>query len=180
MLKVGVVNPSLELNSYTGLALNLVIKELENFENLEIVKIDLVNYNLPFPGEQIENDNVTELRNTLASCDGFILGTPEYNGTFTAKLKLMFENCSYPSELKGKPVSLLGIASGVLGAVKSLEHLRSVCSHIGSFVLPRFVSIAEVEKKFDIEGNCLDQEILQDVNIKAKNFYNLLSLMNNQ
>jgi len=111
----------------------------------------------------------------LESCDAFILGTPEYNGTFTAKLKLMIENSGYPLPMKGKPVSLIGVASGVLGAVKSLEHLRSVTAHIGSFTLPRVVSVAEVEKKFDDNGNCLDEVTDKEVRIIPQNLMKYLT-----
>ena len=74
--------------------------------------------------------------------------------------------------MKGKPVSLIGVASGVLGAVKSLEHLRSVCSHIGGFTLPRVVSIANVEDKFDEQGNCNDQGAEKEIRSVAKNLIN--------
>ena len=49
----------------------------------------------------------------------------------------MIENMGFPSVLAGKPVSLLGVAAGRIGAIKSLESLRGVCSHIGAIVLPR-------------------------------------------
>lgn len=80
----------------------------------------------------------------------------------------MFENASYPSEMKDKPISLFGIASGSIGAIKSLEHLRSVCSHIGSFVLPRVVSIANIEEKFDENGKCIDINVTRDLHNLAK------------
>jgi FMN reductase len=72
-------------------------------------------------------------------------------------LKLMIENMGFPSALSGKPVALLGVASGRIGAIKSLEHLRSVCSHVGSIVLPGPVSVAGVGKLFDEQGRCLDE-----------------------
>lgn len=54
---------------------------------------------------------------------------------------------------------LLGAAAGQIGAVKALEHLGSVCSHVGAFVLPGPVSVARVQKVFDGEGRCLDAAI---------------------
>jgi hypothetical protein len=56
-------------------------------------------------------------------------------------------------------MSLLGVAAGRIGAIKTLEHLRSVCSHVGAIVLPRPVSVAGVRKAFDEEGNCTDEDI---------------------
>ena len=71
-------------------------------------------------------------------------------------MKLVIENLGYPSPMAGKPVALLGVAGGTIGAVKSLEHLRSVVSHVGGIVLPLPISVANVRTVFDTEGRCLD------------------------
>ena len=44
----------------------------------------------------------------------------------------------------------------MIGAIKALEHLRSVCSHVGAIVLPGPVSVARVNEVFDDEGRCTD------------------------
>ena len=82
--------------------------------------------------------------------------------------------------MKGKPVGLVGLASGILGATKSLEQLRTVFSHIGGFVLPRVVSIAEVEKQFDEEGNCISAKTEKDIRLAAVNMASHLSLIKSQ
>lgn len=73
--------------------------------------------------------------------------------------KLILENLGFPSVLAGKPVALVGVAAGRIGAIKSLEHLRVVCSHVGALVIPKAVSIAGVQGAFDDEGNCTDESI---------------------
>jgi len=40
---------------------------------------------------------------------------------------------------------------------KALEHLRSVCSHVGAIVLPGSVSVARVQDLFDEQGRCGDE-----------------------
>ena len=82
-------------------------------------------------------------------------------------LKLMVENAGFPSVLKGKPIGLIGLASGVLGATKSLEQQRTLFSHIGSFVLPRVVSISQIEKRFDENGNCINEKTENDIRMAA-------------
>lgn len=178
MTQIAIINGSIQKKNYTGYALQLVKNELEKQKDYSVVEINLKNFNLPFPGEKIENDDSPQLKKILKSSDAFILGTPEYNGTFTAKLKLMIENSGYPSPMKGKPISLLGVASGVLGAIKSLEHLRSVCAHIGGFTLPRVVSIANIEDKFDEQGNCIDQNAEKEIRSLAKNLINYYTSIN--
>ncbi len=68
----------------------------------------------------------------------------------------MIENLGFPSFLAGKPVALLGVAGGSIGAIKSLEQLRGVCSHVGAIVLPGPVSVAHVRNVFNEAGECLD------------------------
>lgn len=175
-MKIAVINGSVQQKNYTGYTLKIVRDELEE-NNIEVVYIDLKEFMLPFPGEKTSNDDSPKLQRLLKSCDAFVIGTPEYNGTFTAKLKLMIETSGYPSPMKGKPVSLIGVASGVLGAVKSLEHLRSVMAHIGAFTLPRVVSIAEIEKKFDNNGNCIDEAVEKEIKNSVENLKNYLNLI---
>jgi len=54
---------------------------------------------------------------------------------------------------------VLGVAAGSIGAIKSLEHLRGVVSHVGAFALPLPVSVANVQAAFDSEGHCLQPAI---------------------
>jgi len=61
---------------------------------------------------------------------------------------------------------LLGVAGSRIGAIKSLEQLRGVCSHTGALVVPGAVSIAGVRGAFDAEGRCTDpgtEEALRSV-----------------
>jgi FMN reductase len=88
-----------------------------------------------------------------------VLATPEYHGSFSSVTKLVIENLGFPSVLAGKPVALLGVAAGAIGAIKSLEQLRSVCAHVGAIALPLPVSVANVQKAFDADGRCLDPAV---------------------
>jgi len=55
------------------------------------------------------------------------------------------------------------VAGGRIGAIKSLEHLASVCLHVGAIVMPGPISIAHSDRVFDAQGNCLDKEIAQSL-----------------
>lgn len=178
MSKIALINSSLQKRNYTGFTLKIVKEELEE-NGHKVIEVKLKDFQLPFPGEEIENDNSEEMRELLKSADAYIVGCPEYNGSFTAKLKLMVENAGFPSILKGKPLGLVGIASGVLGATKSLEQQRVMFSHIGCFVLPRVVSIPEIETRYNDEGICIDEKTENDIKMAAKNMSEFLSLIKN-
>lgn len=142
--------------NFTRRVLALAVDELQSRRQVQVDLIDLSLTDLPFPGQGASEmtDRVQEM---VKAATGIMLATPEYHGSYSSAMKLLIENLGFPSTLSGKPVALLGAAAGQIGAVKALEHLRSVCSHVGAIVLPGPVSVASVQKLFDKEGRCLDE-----------------------
>jgi FMN reductase len=151
---IGSVRPG----NYTSKALALAVDELVNKDNVNVEVFDPKNINLAPPGTETDDPEVEHLRKSLRDATGVILSTPEYHGSYSSVIKLVIENLGFPSGFSGKPVALLGVAAGQIGAIKALEHLRSVCSHVGAIVLPGPVSIAGVQKLFDEQGRCLDEK----------------------
>ena len=151
-----VVIGSVRPGNYTARAVGLVLDELDKFPDVRVDVVDPAGLELPLPGAAGATTAVKSIRARMAAAAGVIFATPEYHGSFSSVSKLLIDNLGFPSELSGKPIVLLGVASGVIGAVKSLEHLRSVCSHVGGIVLPDPCSVANVQKVFDEDGNCLD------------------------
>ena len=145
--------------SFTAKALALVTDELRQQPHVHVTSIDPTGMNLPFPGTPSDPAAVESLQATVRKATGLILATPEYHGGFAAMLKLVIENLGFPSILAGKPIALMGVAAGQIGAIKSLEQLRSVCSHVGAIVLPGPVSVAGVQGLFDESGACLDAKV---------------------
>jgi len=141
--------------NYTGKALQLVNDELRR-EGVTVETFDPAEMSLGFPGQGTTED-AKRMHESVKRASGLVLATPEYHGSFSSMLKLMIENMGFPSAMAGKPVALLGVASGRIGAIKSLEQLRCVCSHVGAMVLPGPVSVAGVNKVFDEAGDCLDE-----------------------
>jgi len=141
--------------NFTGKALDLVHDELRR-SGVGVETFDPAQMSLGFPGEDPTED-AKRMQDSVKSASGLVLATPEYHGSFSSMLKLMIENLGFPSAMGGKPVALLGVASGRIGAIKSLEQLRGVCSHVGAIVLPGPVSLAGVNKLFDEAGTCLDE-----------------------
>ena len=152
------VRGSVRPGNYTNMALALVIDELEKEDHVGVRVVDPATLDLPLPG-QGDSTSTDELQALVEEATGVVLSTPEYHGSYSSAIKLVIENMGFPSALSGKPVALLGVAAGQIGAIKALEHLRSVASHVGAIVLPGPVSIAGVQDAFDEEGRCLDERL---------------------
>jgi chromate reductase len=142
-------------DNYTARALAVVNDELRNI-GITPTEFDARHMTLAFPG-QAPTEDAEALKAAVEGADGIVLATPEYHGGFSAMTKLIIENMGFPSMMAKKPVALVGVAAGRIGAIKSLEQLRAVCAHSGAIVLPGSVSVAGVRGAFDAEGNCTDE-----------------------
>ncbi len=111
----------------------------------------------------------TKIRTLLATANGIILTKTEYHGTFSSLMKLIIDNMGFPSAPKEKSVALLDDAAGRIGAIKSLEHLRSICGHVGALAMPRAISVVGVQAIFVENGNCLDGGVEKQVRGLARN-----------
>jgi NAD(P)H-dependent FMN reductase len=134
--------------------MTVVVDELREL-GAEVHVIDARDIVLSFPG-QPETADARHIRTIVKDAGGVVIASPEYHGSYAAMTKLVIENLGFPSALAGKPVALLGVAGGRIGAIKTLEQLRGVCAHIGAIVIPGAVSIAGVRAVFDAQGNIVD------------------------
>ena len=155
-IRIVLVNGSVRPGNYTGKALALVADELALDPRVRVTRIEPASLNMPPPGVDPESAATRALQAEVKAAAAVVLATPEYHGGMSSVIKLVIENLGFPSAIAGKPVALVGVAAGAIGAIKSLEQLRSVCAHIGGNVLPLGVSVANVQKAFDAEGRCLD------------------------
>ena len=145
--------------NFTSKALALVIDEIDRNAHFDAHVIDPAGMALPLPGTDADSAEMKALRETVSAATGIIFATPEYHGTYSSVTKLIIENLGFPSVLATKPVALLGVAAGQIGAIKALEHLRGVLSHVGAIVLPGGVSVSGVRSVFGEDGRCANPEV---------------------
>lgn len=63
----------------------------------------------------------------LATADGFIVVTPEYNHSYPGELKILID--AHRSEWKHKPVTFVSYG-GMSGGLRAVEHLRAVFAEL--------------------------------------------------
>jgi chromate reductase len=158
-IRIVVINGSVRPGNYTSMASAYVVDELCKHPKVSVEEVHPAELNLPFPGTDPHSPATKKLQQIVAQATGVVLATPEYHGSFSSVMKLVIENLGFPSVLAGKPVALLGVAAGAIGAIKSLEHLRGVISHIGGIALPLPISIANVQKVFDRDGHVVEPSV---------------------
>jgi len=167
-IRIVVINGSVRPGNYTSMASALVVDELRKDPQISVEVVNPGELQLPPPGTDANHEGARKLREAVKDATAVVLATPEYHGGLSSVMKLVIENLGFPSVLAGKPVALLGVAAGSIGAIKSLEQLRSITSHIGAIVLPLPVSVANVQKVFDPSGHVLDPNVDKLVRALAK------------
>lgn len=108
--------------------------EIELYEGLADV---------PFYNEDIDNEaalpaTAAQLREAAGQADGFLLFSPEYNGTIPAVLKNAIDWLSRPygaGAFTGKPVAVVGTAFGQFGGVWAQDETRKAVGIAGATVL---------------------------------------------
>lgn len=118
------------------------------------LQLPIFNSDLPEPAE------VTALKQTIANADGVVFAVPEYNYSIPGGLKNALDWISRPpaqSPLRGKPVALVGAASGMSGTIRAQAHMRNMLVYSDSFVLGQpEVLIPRAQERFDQDGRLHD------------------------
>jgi chromate reductase len=104
---------------------------------------------------------VGRLREAIASADGVLIATPEYNGSIPGLLKNALDWASRPfpdNVLRGKPVAVIGASTGLFGAVWSQAETRKVLSIIGADVLEHELPVGQADTAFGENGELVEPE----------------------
>lgn len=82
-----------------------------------------------FNSDLAEPPSVLALKGAIASADGVIIAVPEYNYSIPGGLKNALDWVSRPpatSPMRGKPIGLVGAATGMSGTIRAQLHLRQM------------------------------------------------------
>lgn len=143
----------------------------------EVTYIDLLDYPMPLFNEDLEAqeglpDTVLKFKTLLKSHQGFLIASPEYNGSITPVLKNAIDWASRPepneapmalSCFQGKVAALLATSPGGLGGMRGLVHVRAILEGIGVTVIPQQKGIPNAYQAFDENGNLQDEKQVQEV-----------------
>jgi chromate reductase len=116
---------------------------------------------LPIFNSDLEDpDSVVQLKAAIAAADGVVFGVPEYNYSIPGGLKNALDWVSRPpdrSPMRGKPVGLVGAATGMSGTIRAQTHLRQVLLYSDSPCLGQpEVLIPRAHERFDADGRLSD------------------------
>ncbi|MFT3697118.1 MAG: NAD(P)H-dependent oxidoreductase [Kofleriaceae bacterium] len=117
---------------------------------------------LPIFNSDLEDPpSVTALKAAIANADGVIFGVPEYNYSIPGGLKNALDWVSRPpasSPMRGKPIGLVGAATGMSGTIRAQTHMRQMLVYSDSpCLLQPEVLIPRAHERFTKEGELTDE-----------------------
>jgi NAD(P)H-dependent FMN reductase len=105
------------------------------------------------------------LRELMLHHLGFLIASPEYNGSIAPLLKNVIEWCSRLVDGQdglapygNKVIVLMSASSGGFGGMRALPHLRAVLSGMGAIVLPNQISVPKADEAFAAGGGMVNDK----------------------
>ncbi len=113
-----------------------------------------------FSSDLAEPERVTALKAAIVAADGVVIGVPEYNYSIPGGLKNALDWISRPpptSPMRGKPIGLVGAATGMSGTIRAQAHLRQMLVFSDSpCLLQPEVLIPRAQERFDADGRLVE------------------------
>ncbi len=133
--------------------------ELAREEGGEVTQISLQDFALPIYTPQVEAeafpDGARELKALFASHSGFLIASPEFNGSVSAGLKNALDWASRPtngegplafSAFRGKIAGIMSASPGPLGGARGLQHLAQILGTMHTLVVTEQVMVPFADK----------------------------------
>jgi NAD(P)H-dependent FMN reductase len=124
-------------------------------EGISSELLDLEELALPIMEERLRMrddspEAVSRLSEAVASGDGLVIVTPEYNNGYPGVLKNALDYLL--PELKRKPVGIVTVSAGGFGGISCLAQLRLVLLAMGAAPIPASLPVSRVGQSFSDEG----------------------------
>lgn len=118
----------------------------------------------PLNEDSLPGDAVARLRESVASADGLLFATPEYNWSLPGVLKNAIDWLSLDKVLISKPVAIVGATPGRGATRLAQSALRQVLTATESLVMPApALFIREAARAFDVNGVLVDDGYRQEL-----------------
>jgi NAD(P)H-dependent FMN reductase len=169
--KILVFAGSIRTGAYSGKTADAATKELA-LQGAEVTRISLADYPLPIMDQDLEvekgvPENAFKLARLIASHDGLLIASPEYNSSIPPLLKNTIDWVSRIHKDGGRPfkpyagkiAALCSSSDGNFAGARGLYHLRSVLMNCGVEIITPQCSVPRAQEAFDEDGQFKDAHL---------------------
>ncbi len=165
---------SLRENSFSKRVVRTAMKGAAD-AGADVTFVDLRDYPMPIYDQDLHEregfgENALAFQKLLGESEGFLICSPEYNGSLPGALKNAIDWASRKSDdygmvevFKGKAAAIMTESPGAFGGLRCLGHLRTVLTIMFVNVLPSEIAVANVSKMFDGNGAEMSDEKMKKI-----------------
>lgn len=152
------------------------VRELEvSVQAMDLGKLDPVLFSPT--AYQVPSPVVVEMEKELVQSSAMVVVCPEYNGGMPGIVKLFIDLLPHPELFDGKPVWLVGVASGRFGGVRALAQLEQVLSSLGAYVFPKKLFFPGIAVLLSNRSRVEDPKLCQSMADQARLFWSFAQRM---
>lgn len=142
-------------------AAEILVKNKIIVDYAEMREFEVPGFNQDLESELAEIKGAEEFRKRLLANDGFIIASPEYNGSMPGLLKNMIDWVSRfrPQPFQNRHALLMSASPSMVGGNRGLWALRMPLEHLGTNVYPNMFSLAMAHKAMSPEGKIADETL---------------------
>lgn len=160
---------SLRKDSYNKKLAAIMAKAAEK-AGAEVTLVDLNDYAMPLFNEDDEaaegiHPNALAFKKLMNESDGFLIASPEYNGSYSGVLKNTIDWASRQADgegmlesFKNKYAVIFATSPGAFGGLRALNQLRLLLSGIGTTVLSDQVAIPKAGDAIKEDGTLASEK----------------------
>ena len=169
--KILVFAGSLRTGAFSIKTADAAMKELA-LQGADVTRISLGDYPLPLVDQDLEKEkgvpeNAVKLARQIASHDGFLIASPEYNASIPPLLKNAIDWVSRVRRDQGRPfkpfdgriAALCSSSDGNFAGMRGLYHLRAVLMACQVEVITPQCSVPRASEAFDEDGQFREERL---------------------
>lgn len=164
-MRIEIISGSPRQNSLTRRVAIHLYQKLLRLSEVEVGMIDVAEYVLP-PVETVVNSvnhapkQLKELSLRMFEAEGFILVTPEYNGSYSPAMKTLLDH--FPKQ-NHKAFGIVTASPGIMGGIRAALQVQQLVFALFGIGSPHMLVVPEVENKFEKNGGLLDYNFKADI-----------------
>jgi len=172
-MNIEIISGSPRSNSVTHRVVLYLKKHLNETTGHNINVIDVRDWELNALQQEVYRSVETSpvefkpLAKRMFDADAFILVTPEYNGSYTAALKNLFDH--FPKQSR-KTFGIVTASPGALGGLRASQQLQLLINALFGIGSPHMLITPVVDKKFDEQGNLTDLAFQKSIDVFVSEF----------
>lgn len=138
-----------------------------NVDIIDVKEWDLPMLQQVFVSVDATPEEFKPLSKRMFNANAFILVTPEFNGSYTPALKNVLDH--FPKQSR-KPFGIVTASPGMMGGIRATQQMQLLINALFGIASPHMLVVGGVDKKFDADGNLLDEGFQKSIDVFVREF----------